>query len=200
MSAGQMRRAWERDTSEEERRADMNRRKRLVGAAGAAIGATVLFAPAAQAANFTVNTLEDSDETEDDPCARRSRSQRGEGRRHRPVRLALSGTIHLENGDIGIYDGQAPGDNGGLDIQGPGPAVITVDANYNSRIFDVGGSTTPAHPGAIGGLQAARGRVLPRRRCDPQLVRPDGYFAASLTVDNTVIADSYAQRDGGGIS
>src|SRR5688572_7891681 len=54
-----MRRARERQVRREERRTEVRRKTKSAGAAGAAIGATALFAPAAQAATFTVNSLDD---------------------------------------------------------------------------------------------------------------------------------------------
>jgi CSLREA domain-containing protein len=202
VSARQMRRAWKRSTEREARIAERTRRKKLIGAAGAAIGATVLFAPAAQAADFTVTTLDDTnDGTCDTDCSLREAVYDANDANGDDVVLfdsQLSGTIHLQYGDIEIYDGQASDDNGGLDIQGPGPGVITVDGEYQNRIFDVGGFYNAATPVRIGGLKMRAGDA----ERDGGAIRNwsgNGGFPASLTVDNSVIADNYAEDDGGGI-
>ena len=204
MSARQMRRARERQVRREERRTELRRKTKIAGAAGAAIGATALFAPAAQAATFTVNSLEDPGDGTCDAaeCTLREaivEANDAPGADTIVFATGLSGTINLDGDDIEIYDGNASDDAGGLDIQGPGPGVITVDAGYNSRIFDIGGFYQQGTPVRIGGLKLRAGESTR----DGGAIRNWGYgqpgWSASLTVDNTVIADSYAEDNGGGI-
>ena len=75
--------------------------------------------------------------------------------------------------------------------------MITVDANYDNRIFDIGGFYRPSTPVRIGGLKLRAGDA----QRDGGAIRNwtgNGGYAASLTVDNVVITDSYAEDDGGG--
>jgi Ca2+-binding RTX toxin-like protein len=127
VSERQFRRAGERRAEAEARR-----RRRLTGkvgiGAGAALGATVLFAPSANAATFTVTNLDNAG-----PGSLRQAvvdANQLDGNDTVVFQSGLSGTINLTgvDSDIEIY-------YDGLTIQGPGPDVIAVDGNNNDRIF-----------------------------------------------------------------
>ena len=103
--------------------------KRGAVGAGAALGATVILAPGAQAATFTVTNLDDA----------------GAGSLRQAVidadaaaggdivnfQQGLSGTITLTTGEIDTHSANSDA----LEIRGPGPSVITVSGNDSSRIF-----------------------------------------------------------------
>ncbi|MGH2955087.1 MAG: CSLREA domain-containing protein, partial [Solirubrobacterales bacterium] len=134
MSERQMRRARERQV-EREAKCHGRLAKRGALGAGAALGATVVFAPAAQAANFPVTKLADTnDGTCDADCSLREAVYAANASTASDPDLVtfqsgLSGRIELAAsfGDIRIEDG--------VTIQGPGADVIEVDGNRYDRIF-----------------------------------------------------------------
>ena len=126
MSERQLRRASERREERERRRSTQVAKKAAVGT-GAVAGATVLFAPAAEAATFTVSNLNDAGAGSLRQALIDANATAGAD----TVVFAsgLSGTITLATGQLPITEA--------VDLQGPGAAQITVDADYASRIFYV---------------------------------------------------------------
>jgi hypothetical protein len=84
-----------------------------------------------------------------------------------------------------------------LDIQGPGASALTVDARGNSGIFSIGNIAAPDQPVTISGLRLVNADSSDSGGSIRN--RPDGGNAAELTVANVVIANSYADGDGGAI-
>jgi Ca2+-binding RTX toxin-like protein len=184
MSARSFRRANERQTEREDRR----RRRRLTAAAGAALGGAVLFAPAADAATFTVTNLEDSgagslrDAVEDANAAA--------GDDVVVFQTGLSGTITLTSGAIYIH-------SDGLDIQGPGPDQITVSGDDSSQIFHLYEFDSNGEPVRISGMTLTDGFTT---GWGGALYSDNhGFNAAELTIDNVVIQNSVAAQGGGAI-
>jgi predicted outer membrane repeat protein len=149
VSERQFRRAGERRAE-----AEAKRRRRLTGkvgiGAGAALGATVLFAPSANAATFTVTNLDNAG-----PGSLRQAvvdANQLDGNDTVVFQSGLSGTINLTgvDSDIEIY-------YDGLTIQGPGPDVIAVDGNNNDRIFYAFNFDQPNSPLDISGLTLRHG-------------------------------------------
>jgi hypothetical protein len=192
MSARQIRRDRERNA---ERSGKRRRRAggKIAGSAGAALGATVLFAPAAQAESFEVDTLNDDlDNSCDDDCSIRDAVY--EARQiNDPDTITflagLTGTITLNDGsDIDIY-------NDSLTIQGPGAGVITVDG-YDHRIFDLYGFDSGEDEVVISGLTLTDGHSS-----DGGAIRSiaTGGEAADLTIADSVLTGNEATSDGGAI-
>ena len=122
MSSRQFRRAREREIEKRTRK----RAAKLSAAAGAGLGATVLFAPAADAATFTVTNLNN-----DGPGSLRvavETANTTDGDDVVAFQAGLTGTIELAD-DGGVTGPDIEINYDGLDIQGPGAGVITVDAN-----------------------------------------------------------------------
>ncbi|MGH2953923.1 MAG: choice-of-anchor Q domain-containing protein [Solirubrobacterales bacterium] len=130
MSARSVRRGRECAARREARRGTRPcGRSKAAAGAGAALGVTVLFAPAAKAATFTVTNLND-----DGPGSLRQAvvDSNAIGDDVIVFESGLSGTITLTSGDLDIFEGE-----GDLDIQGPGASEIAVRTNGSSRIFEV---------------------------------------------------------------
>jgi predicted outer membrane repeat protein len=162
------------------RASSRQRRSALPGkaaaAAGTAIGATILFAPAAKAATFEVENLEDDgagslrqaiedanvDATADDVV----------------FQSGLTGTITLTSGEIAIDEP--------VDIQGPGADVITVDGDDN-QIFDADGDAGQSL--RIGGLTLTGGRGS-----NAGALRVDDF---DLTIADSVFTGNYSESRGG---
>ena len=139
-----MKRAQDRRAAKESRR-QTQLRKRVALAGGAAVGATVLFAPVADAATFTVTDPGDS----------------GAGTLRDAIGLAnaddllddinfdpsVTGTITLTSGDIDI--------NEPLNINGPGASTLTISGNDSDNIFYI--NTDEQDPVLISGLTVADG-------------------------------------------
>ena len=152
MSARSLRRNHARALADT-RRKDARRGRRFGLAAGAAVGATALFAPSAGAATFEVNSAADgasnacdSDCTLRDAIAAANADADGNAD---TVTFASSvtGTVNLTEGQLDVTDPE------GLTITGPGAGNLTIDANKNSRIFYV--NTTA--PVSITGLTLTNG-------------------------------------------
>jgi predicted outer membrane repeat protein len=122
MSARSIRRSHEREA---QRR---SRRRRIAGVTGAAIGAASIGAPAADAANFPVTTLNDAGAGSLRQAALNANATVG------PDTITFSGagasgTIRLTTGEIPITDA--------VTITGPGAGVLSVsgDKTNNGRSF-----------------------------------------------------------------
>ena len=135
---------------DEKRRRPLGVNSKAALAAGAGIGATVVFAPAADAALFTVANLNN-----DGAGSLRQAvvdANRLDGDDTVVFQSGLSGTITLTgaDSDIEIYFD-------GIDIRGPGASQITVDGNNLDRIFSATDFDTPNRPVRISGLTLTRG-------------------------------------------
>ena len=91
-----------------------------------------------------------------------------------------SATITLAAGQLRITDD--------VDIQGPGPDVLAINADGQSRVFSIGGIDVEA---AISGLTITGGSVI----------RDGGgiYNSGTLTVTNSTISGNSSPSEGGGI-
>ena len=212
MPARSMRRARERQSVREARRKRRLRGK-LAAGAGAALGATVLFVPAAEADTFTVTSLED-DGSEGTLNQEVYDANQLDGDDTIVFASGLTGTITL-SGEIDVY-------YDGLDIQGPGADQITVSGDNAYRIFDfydfddpgeqvgVSGLTLTDGSGSDGGAIASSGDVGNAAHltiANSVLTGNEAVYGGAvwtyegaLTIVNSVITDNVAAGIGGGIS
>jgi CSLREA domain-containing protein len=201
MSARSIRRSRARDI---ERRRRVARRASL--ATGAAIGASVLLAPGAQAAPFQVNTLNDavSDGTCDvTDCTLRDAVDAANAD-------AASDNVTFAPGLIGettlASTIQITND---ISIQGPGPSVVSVsgdsndnnnhDTGIDSRIFTIPppGVSPPFRQVSISGLTLKEGVAGPSTYAAGGAVLAQG---TALSLANVVVTDNVAPGSGGGIA
>jgi CSLREA domain-containing protein len=161
-------------------------------AAGAAFGATVVFAPAAQADTFTVDTLEDEDDGSCDPgeCSLREASEEANtaaGADEIVFASGLTGTITLTDDDGAIYllDEVA--------VTGPGANVLTVSGDDDTRVFyvDAGTNGDDYDPVTISGLTVTEGYDSSRGGA---LYSED----TTLTLADMAFVDNAAGTGGGG--
>ncbi len=143
-------------------------------ATGAGVGATVLFAPAADAATFTVTNLNNAGAG----SLRQAviDANRLDGDDTVVFQSGLSGTITLTgaDSDIEIYFD-------GIDIRGPGANQITVDGNNLDRIFFATDFDNPNEPVRISDLTLTRG------------LYGNGGFGGAFYSDNTgAVAPNFA--------
>ena len=128
-----MRRARERDEAKELRREALRRRRAGI-AAGAAIGATALFAGPAQAAEFVVNSTGDGPpDACDAECTLRDAVETADAAPGEDVitfASELTGEIRLTEGDIEINDA--------VTIDGPGLNVLAVSGDNDDNGLDAG--------------------------------------------------------------
>lgn len=190
MSVRQIKRARARKLQRDDRRAQASLRRRATLAAGAALGATVAFAPAAGAATFEVNSLDDSgDGTCDaavDGCTLRDAVEEAAseaGADTVTFASSLSGRIELSQGN-GLDVPEA------LTVQGPGRDVLTVDANTESEVFYVNAASDETV--SISGLTLTAGARFP---AGGAIEAPGG----TLTVADSRITQSFA-FSGGAVS
>jgi predicted outer membrane repeat protein len=175
--------------------AEAKRRKRLAGkvgiGAGVAAGATVLFAPAADAATFTVTNLNNAG-----PGSLRQAvvdANQLDGNDTVVFQSGLSGTIHLTGADSDIeiyYDG--------LTIQGPGPDAIAVDGDNSDRIFYALNFDAPHLPLNISGLTLEHGYST----YNGGALYSDGGgpgVAPDVTLNNMVFSNNASDYRGGAI-
>ena len=159
MSARKFRRDRQHHSEREAKRAE-RLAKLTAKSAGLAAGATVLFAPAADAATLTVTNLNDSG-------AGSLRQAVIDANTPGPDQIVfqsgLTGAINLTSGDLNIQDGE-------LTIQGPGAAQITVDGDGSDRIFDLYSFSPPGAGDDLGphGPRWRRGRKWIEWRSDQQ--------------------------------
>ncbi|MGH2951337.1 MAG: hypothetical protein ACRDKX_04760, partial [Solirubrobacterales bacterium] len=191
-----MRRARERRSEREGRPLRRPGRKTQASLiTGAALGAGALLAPPAQAATYTVTNLYDPGSGYCDAygCTLREAIDDANANPYYDrIEFAsgLSGSINLYDGDIEITDHS-------LTIAGPGNEVITVNGNYDNRIFDLYGFNSPYYEVSISGLTLRHGAVYGRGGA----IRNEGFEgdAASLTIEDSVITDNFAFGVGGAI-
>ena len=173
-----------------ERRINKGKRGRRVGiAASTALGATVLFAPSAQAANIEVDTLADdeADGCAVGACTLRDAVADAAGNFEDDLitfESSLSGSITLTQGQIVLNGPDA------IEINETGPNYVTVTADTASRIFDI----TSSEQFTLDGLDLSGGDVSG----DGGAVRIDDDYAR-VTINNATISGNAASSDGGGI-
>lgn len=128
MSARSIRRNRERAEATDRRR-QSRRARRASLATGAAIGATVIFAPGASAANFEVDTLADAGTGDCDAplCLREAIEAADSNAEADAITFApsLTGTIVLNGDQLGIYGDDA------LSITDDGPNEVTISGDVN---------------------------------------------------------------------
>ena len=194
MSARSIRRSHEREIADASRR-NARRARRASLAAGAAIGATALFAPSALGASFEVNTLNDaaphgSCSVAADGCTLRDAVDLANNNASSDADTitfadSLSGTILLTQGDLYLKDAS------GLSITDAGSNKVTISGGGDSRIFRIGNQG----PVALTGLTLTGGYA-----------DSDGggailaYSGSSTTiVDSEISGNETRFGDGGGI-
>ena len=172
MSARSIRRAQRRELERTERRERrLSAKATLAAGAGATVGATMLFAPAADAATLTVTNLNNAG-----AGSLRQALIDAEGTAEADTivfQSGLSGTIELAT-DLNVR-------NYSVDIQGPGASQVTIDGPGMSSIFDLYGFAA-GQAVSISGLTLTDG--------SPAVY--DGSFggsAADTTFDAVVIED-----------
>jgi hypothetical protein len=184
MSARQFRRARKRTIEH----ASRSRARKASATAGAVLGGTVLFAPAADAETFTVSNLNDSGAGSLREAIANANAADGDD--VVAFQTGLSGTITLTSGAIPVlYDG--------LDVQGPGPSQITVSGDDSSQIFRLYNFDANGEPVRISGLTLTDGDGSFGGALYSDTAGAG--FAAELTVDNVVVQNSVASSGGGGI-
>jgi RTX calcium-binding nonapeptide repeat (4 copies) len=186
VSERQIRRARERTAERETRRSKRLGRK-VALASGAALGATVLFAPAAQADTFTVTSTDDDG---DEGTLREEIEDANDNPGDDVIAFAsnVTGTITLTDGDIEIY-------YDALDIQGPGADVLEV-VSEDSRIFQLYDFDSDGEQNSVSGLTLTGDTGGNGGAIDSD---DQGSFGASLALDGMVIRDSYSGEDGGAV-
>jgi predicted outer membrane repeat protein len=184
---GQLRRA-----ASQQRRAAL-RLRRATLAAGAALGATALFAPGADAATFTVtDTSDPGDGVCDVTCSLRDAvTTANDNGEDDTITFAsgVTGTIHL--GAAGpLYFGHSSGSAyEALTIQGPGADVLALSGDGVARIVDA----TDRHGDlTLTGLtltdgSAARGGAI------------DAELRGTLTIADSVISGNAGSQRGGAL-
>jgi CSLREA domain-containing protein len=207
LSTRGFRRERARRIAAEARRAEL-RRHRGGLVAGVAAGAFALAAPAAQAANFEVNTLTDAAAngctTAPAGCTLRDAITDAGANSQADVitfQSGLSGTLTLTQGELQTSQAVPP-DN--VSIQGPGGGAITISGDADGNGPDAGDSrilyVREPSSGGTGTSVAISGLIL------------TGGFPASnpggaiylgkythLTVDNTTITGNTSPLSGGAI-
>ncbi|HEX5955788.1 MAG TPA: choice-of-anchor Q domain-containing protein [Solirubrobacterales bacterium] len=120
-------------------------------ATGAGVGATVLFAPAADAAIFTVTNLNNAGAGSLRQAVIDANAAAGTDTV--VFQSGLTGTVTLAGTDIDVLES--------LEIQGPDAGVITVSGNNASRIFYINPDTNgnPGDPVRISGLTLTDGNA-----------------------------------------
>ncbi len=158
-----------------------------------AVGASVFFAPSAEAATFTVTSTAD---TGAEGTLRKEIQDANalDGDDVIVFQAGLSGTITLTGGEIPIiYDG--------LEIQGPGADEITISGNDASRIFDLYRFQEPDEDVIVSGLTLSDGNVTERGGAIRSQVGQVGpSFAAHLTISDAVLTDNRSATEGGAIA
>jgi PKD repeat protein len=177
------------EEGEAEGKVVMNRARWI---AGAGFGTAAAFAAGgtAQAADFTVTSL--ADDGSDGTLRKEIADALTAGAGNRIVfQSALSGTITMSGTQMVI--------DKALEIQGPGANVITVDANYLSRHFNVDVTPTSAAV-TISGLSLVNGHAADPT--PPPALSPEGGGSINnhdsrFTLDGVVLRNNYFTPGGG---
>ena len=178
MSARSFRRARRRDMTRENKHRTRRGEKAVI--AGAALGATVLFAPAADAATFTVTSLAD-DNTQGTLREEIYDANANAGADTIVFASGLTGEITLGSDDNIVIDDP-------LTIQGPGAGVLSVSGDDTYQIFEANNADSFTISGLTltEGFYAGFGGALYVNETD-------------LTVTDMVFTGNYAS-DGASIS
>ncbi|MGH2953981.1 MAG: choice-of-anchor Q domain-containing protein [Solirubrobacterales bacterium] len=161
-------------------------RRAAVGA-GTALGASALFAPAAEAAPFEVtNTANDGTGSLRDAIEQANANGEDDVI---TFQATVTGTIEL--------DDSLPIDSDGLEIHGPRADQVTVDANGLDRVFYASAFEAAGESVSISGLTLTGGDTAGRGGA--VYAGPAGGEAPDLTVSGLVIAGNHSQSGGGGI-
>ena len=161
MSARRIRRDHQQAAARETRR--IGRGTKLAVAAGAGIGATVLFAPVAQADTFTVTKLADTnDHVCDDDCSLREAvyeadfatgtTTRSASPRAFLARSRSTPSSGVRPSSLGLY--------GSVNVDGPGADVLSVSGDNQTAIFKIFGFLTPDRTTTISGLTLKEGDAV----------------------------------------
>ena len=145
-----------------------------------AVGAAVAAAQSTEAATFNVTNLNDNGAGSLRQALADAEALAGADTI--TFQAGLTGTITLTSGHLYIADS--------VDIQGPGPAVITVDGNNNGRVFylyngDALIDVTISGLTVTGGNAGQGGGIID--------------FSENMTLDNVVVTGNEAAIRGGGI-
>ncbi len=210
MSARTFRRDRTRAIGREERRG-AQRAKRVAMAAGGLFAAAAVVAPAANAADFEVNSLTDSGNgtCSDGICTLRDAVNEANGNGLADTitfAASVRGTIQLA-GPFG--EAALKITNESLDIVGPGADQLTISAGNSSRIFKIFGFDTADEEVTISGLTLTGGEPLSDGGCSfdtgdgGAILSTDTVDcefqeqAAALTVSKVTIVDNEAYNGGG---
>lgn len=198
VSERSFKRAHKRRLAAAERRRALLARRNGV-ATGAAIAATALFAPAAHAAGFEVNTTADHaadaceafDAGSGADCTLRdavAAANASAGDDTITFQSGLSGQITLDptQGQIAVG---ASGSGYSTTIAGPGAGTLSVSGNDASRIFETYG----------GGTFALSGLTLTHGLADGDGGAIYGAGSGPVSVSDAVISSNQASAQGGGI-
>jgi hypothetical protein len=158
---------------------------RVLKGAGVSLGAVFGIPASAQAVDITVTNLNDTGPGSLRAAIAAANAPAGG---HIVFQSGLTGTITLGS-EISL----GMGSPGAINIDGPGPAVITVSGNNTSRIFNSYGSPPMSSTNLLtisgltltGGNSATNGGAILN------------HFAMNLTVNNMTIIDNTAGSGGG---
>lgn len=172
----------------------MSKRERVkrgaIGAGAAvsavsAVGATVLFAPPASGATFSVTN------TNDDGAGSLRQAVEDADANAGPDTItfapAVTGTITLTTGEISIDDAD-------LDIQGPGASTLAIDGGGADRIFLVPGNDA-TRTTVISGLTLKNGST----GGNGGAILMDNSDGGTLTLRDSVLSGNEATNSGGAI-
>lgn len=170
--------------TEESNEKSVGARKLGIGVS-AALGSTLLLAPAAEGATFSVTNNADAGAG----SLRQAIEDADAAATADIVTFApgVTGQISLTSGQIGINDAA-------LEIQGPGPQTLAVDAGDASRIFYISG-TDETKTTVISGLTLRNGSDSGSGGA----IRMNNGTGGTLTLRNAVLSGNDAGNDGGAL-
>ena len=177
MSARSMKRAQERKVAKDSKR-QTRLGKRAALAGGAAVGATVLFAPAADAAVFTVTNNNDSGAG----SLRDAITQANATPALDDINFSVSGVIPLTTGNIDILEP--------VNLNGPGANTLAISGTESDNIFYIGGDDED--PVLISGLTLFNGYYS----SGGGAIQFDD---VTLTIRDSVLRNNKTDGDGGAI-
>ena len=154
-----------------------------VATGAVALGIAALAAPSADAATFNVTNLNDSGAGSLRQAVLDANANAGPD--VITFQSGLSGTITLTTGELDLYDA--------VDIQGPGPATLSVSGNNASRVFYIYSPANGPIDVTISGLTITGGN-------DPSVGGGIVDFSENLTLDNDVITNNTTDGFGGGVA
>jgi Ca2+-binding RTX toxin-like protein len=166
-------------------------RKQLAAGAGVSLGATLALVGTAQATDFTVNNLTDGADPGPAGSLRKAISDANANAGPDRVIFAsgLSGTIDLRDGALSFLTIDSE-----LDVVGPTPDAITVDASGGSRAFVLYSDSN--EPVTISGLTLTGGSGF---SYGGAILTGSNLHSTQLTVSDVVISGNQA-IDGGAIN